>query len=76
MFLEVVMVTKELRKTKVSFDTYHIPKTVLGVFYSSYTTKENILFQERRKSCKNEILMISLEYPWEDNQKAIDEKTC
>lgn len=33
MFLEVVMATKELRKTKVSFDTYHIPKSVLGVFF-------------------------------------------
>lgn len=54
--LEDVMATKELRKTKVSFDTYGVPKTVVGVFFS-YITKEKVLFQEGRESCKNEVLM-------------------
>lgn len=31
--LEVVMAAKELRKTKVSFNTYHISKTMLGVSF-------------------------------------------
>lgn len=54
--LEDAMATKELRKTKVLFDTNSVPKTVVGVLFS-YITKEKVLFREGRESCKNEVLM-------------------
>ena len=30
---EVLMAAKELRKTEVSLDIYHVSKTILGVLY-------------------------------------------
>lgn len=61
--LESVTITKELRKTEVSFNIYYVPKTVLGGFFCFlYVTKERVLFQEGRESCKNEVLMINWKY--------------